>query len=367
MPPRERFYMATILYVLLAIFIFGVLIAIHEWGHFIAARLCGVRVLEFSMGMGPLIWQKDGKQGTKLSLRAFPIGGFCAMEGEDDASDDPMAFTNAAPWKRLIILVAGAGMNFLLGLALILICFSQIDEFTSPTVTGFMEGCPYEGTDGILEGDTFWKINGERIYFSTDVSTYLERGGDKPADIIIIRDGEKIHLENYPMVKQEYVNGETGERAMYYGIQLGERQSGLGAKLRYSWYCARDFVRMVRLGLTDLITGAVGVDQMTGVVGIVDMVADVGTQSPTVYDALLNIAYLAAFIAINLAVMNLLPLPALDGGRVFFLLVTWIAEKLLRRRIEPKYEGYVNTAGLVALMALMVYVMYNDIARIITG
>jgi regulator of sigma E protease len=359
--------MGTFLYILLAILIFGVLIGIHELGHFLAARACGVRVLEFSMGMGPLLWQKDGKSGTKISLRALPIGGFCAMEGEDDASDDPQAFTNAAVWKRLIILVAGAAMNFLLGLVLIVVCFSQLEAFTTPTITGFMDGCPYEGEDGLMEGDTFWKINGERIYFSSDVSTYLARGDGEYADIVLVRDGKKVTLNHYPMKLLEYTDSETGETVMKYGLYFGVKEVGLGARLRYSWYCARDFVRLVRLGLTDLITGAVAVNQMTGVVGIVDMIADVGTQSPTVYDALLNIAYLSAFIAINLAVMNLLPLPALDGGRVFFLIVTWFLELILRRKIEPKYEGYINTAGLVLLMALMVYVMYNDIARIIAG
>jgi regulator of sigma E protease len=230
-----------------------------------------------------------------------------------------------------------------------------------------MDGCPYEGEDGLMEGDTFWKINGERIYFSSDVSTYLARGDGEYADIVLVRDGKKVTLDHYPMKLLEYTDSETGETVMKYGLYFGVKEVGLGARLRYSWYCARDFVRLVRLGLTDLITGAVAVNQMTGVVGIVDMIADVGTQSPTVYDALLNIAYLSAFIAINLAVMNLLPLPALDGGRVFFLIVTWFLELILRRKIEPKYEGYINTAGLVLLMALMVYVMYNDIARIIAG
>lgn len=357
--------MGTFLYVLLAILIFGILIGIHEWGHFIAARACGVRVLEFSLGMGPLLWHKEGRSGTQLSLRALPIGGYCAMEGEDEDSDDPAAFNNAAAWKRLIILVAGAAMNFLLGLVLILLCFSQLDSFTTPTITEFMEGCPYEGD--LLVGDTFYRINGQRIYFSSDVSTYLARRTGDTSDIVVIRDGKKVRLDDYPMVQREYVDEETGETALYYGLRFGVKETGLGAQLRYSWYCARDFVRVVWLGLEDLVTGAVGLQQMTGVVGIVDVIADVGTQSPTVYDALLNIAYLSAFIAINLAVMNLLPIPALDGGRVLFLLVTWLAERLTRRRIDRKYEAYVNTAGLVALLGLMVYVMYNDIARIIAG
>ncbi len=154
---------------------------------------------------------------------------------------------------------------------------------------------------------------------------------------------------------------------MRYGLYFGIKETGFLAQMKYSWYCALDFVRMVRLGLVDLITGAVGVDQMSGVVGIVDMIAEVGTESATTYDAFLNIAYLAAFIAINLSVMNLLPLPALDGGRIFFLLVTWVLEKLTRKKIDPKYEAYINTAGLVLLMGLMVFVMYNDIVRIISG
>lgn len=359
--------MSTILYVLLAIVIFGVLIGIHEWGHFAAARVCGVKVLEFSMGMGPLLWQKESKKGTMISLRALPIGGFCAMEGEDEDSEDPAAFNNAAAWKRLLILVAGAAMNFLFGLVLILLVFTQLDAFSTPVITSFMEGCPYEGEDGLMVGDLFWEINGERIYFSTDVSTYLERRTGDMSDIVVIRDGEKVTLSDYPMTPQEYIDEQTGQTVLRYGLYFGVQETGVGAKLKYAWYCALDFVRMVRLGLTDLITGAVGMKQMTGVVGIVDMIADVGTQSATTADAFLNIAYLSAFIAINLAVMNLLPLPALDGGRVFFLLVTWVLERILRRRIEPKYEGYINTAGLVALMGLMVYVMYNDVARLIGG
>ena len=360
--------MSTILYILLAILIFGVLIAVHEWGHFIAARACGVRVLEFSMGMGPLLWQKESKKGTMMSLRLLPIGGFCAMEGEDAESDDPAAFGNAAPWKRLVILAAGAAMNFLFGFLVIILCFSQLEVFTTPTVTGFMDGCPYEGEYGLQEGDTFWEINGERIYFSSDVAMYMARGGeDGVVDIVLKRDGKKVVLEDYPMTLREYVNAETGETELKYGLYFGVQETGLWAKLKYSWYCARDFVRMVRLGLTDLITGAVGVNQMSGVVGIVDLMADVGTQSPTVRDGLWNIAYLSAFIAVNLAVMNLLPLPALDGGRIFFLIVTALAERVLRRKVDPKYEAYINTAGLALLMALMVYVMYNDIVRIIAG
>ncbi len=356
----------TALYILFAILIFGVLIGIHEFGHFVAAKLCGVRVLEFSMGMGPLLWHKDTKSGTQVSLRLLPIGGFCAMEGEDGGSDDPAAFSNAAAWKRLIILAAGACMNFLLGFVLVIVCLSQSAAFIPPTITDFMEGCPYESADGLMVGDTFYKINGERIYFSSDVATYLARGrGGGDADIVLIRDGHKIRLNDYPMTLREYTDPDTGEKVMRYGLYFAAQEAGPLATLKYSWYSTLDFVRMVRLGLTDLVTGAASVKEMSGVVGVVDMMAEVGTSSPTVADGILNVVYLAAFIAVNLAVMNLLPIPALDGGRIFFLLVTSIAEKLLGHKIDPKYEGYVNTAGLVLLMGLMVYVMFNDIARIV--
>ena len=361
--------MSTILYILLAIFIFGVLIAVHELGHFLAARACGVRVLEFALGMGPLLWQRESKSGTLISLRALPIGGFCSMEGEDDASDDPAAFSNAAVWKRLIILVAGATMNFLLGLLLVLICVFQVrglEAFTVPEIDSFMEGCPYVGEYGLQEGDTFYRINGKRIYFSTDVSLYLGQSGDT-SDIVLIRDGKKITLEDYPIVPVEYTEPETGETVMKYGLYFATKEATFWTKLQYAWLSSLDFVRMVWMGLSDLVTGAVGVDQMTGVVGIVDLMADVGTASPTVMDALLNIGYLAAFIAVNLAVMNLLPLPALDGGRIFFLCVTWVVETVFRRRVNPKYEAYINAAGLALLMALMVFVMFNDIVRIVAG
>ncbi len=357
--------MGTLLYILLAILIFGVLIGVHELGHFVAARLCGVRVLEFSMGMGPALWKRETKSGTQLSLRALPIGGYCAMEGEEGDSPDPAAFSNAAPWKKFIILVAGASMNFLMGLLLVALCYTQIDAFSPPTVTRFMEGCPYEGADGIQVGDTFYRVNGERTYLASDVSLYMTRNRSGRMDLELIRDGKMVVLEDYPMTLREYTDEQTGEKVMRYGLYFENTESGLWAKVKYTWYCALDFVRMVRLGLTDLITGAVGVDQMTGVVGIVGMITQVGNEAPTVASALLNIFYLAAFIAVNLAVMNLLPLPALDGGRIFFLLVTLVAERIFRRRIDPKYEAYVNTAGMVLLMGLMIYVMYNDVARLI--
>ena len=358
--------MSSLLYILLSILIFGVLIAIHEFGHFIAARLCGVKVLEFSMGMGPVLWQKDSDKGTLFSVRCLPIGGYCALEGEDDDSDSPTALINAPLWKKLIIMAAGSAMNFLLGFAIVLALFARAEGFVAPVITGFMEGCPYESADGLQVGDRFYKIDGERIYFSVDVSLYMERSAGEYKDIVVIRDGHKVTLNHYPMTLLEYTDADTGQTVMKYGLYFEQEETGLLAKVKYAWYSTMDFVRMVRIGITDLFTGAAALNQLTGVVGVVDVMTEMGTEAPTVADGLMNVFYLGAFIAVNLAVMNMLPLPALDGGRIFFLLITWLFEHIFRRRLDPKYEGYVNTAGFVLLMGLMVYVMYNDIARIIT-
>ncbi len=194
----------------------------------------------------------------------------------------------------------------------------------------------------------------------------MQAGGDY-ADIVVIRDGEKVTLTNYHITLQDYIDEDTGETVSRYGLYFESIETGALAKLRYSWYYSMDFVKMVWEGLESLISGAIGIDQMSGVVGIVDTMAEVGTESASTYDAILNITYLAAFIAINLAVMNLLPIPAVDGGRIFLLIVTCILEKILRRKIDPKYEAYIHAMGMMLLMALMAFLVYNDIARIITG
>lgn len=351
------------MYIIIAIIIFGILVASHELGHFFAAKACGVKVLEFAVGMGPTLFKKQGRE-TLYSLRALPLGGFCSMEGEDDDSDDPRSFGKQKAWKRFIILVAGAAMNFIFGFLLILLVFSQQESFMTPTITDFMDGCPYQGEYGFMEGDEFYRINGERIYFSSDVSTYLQRGGRDTADIVLIRNGEKIRLEDYPITLVEYPT-EDGGTELKYGLYFGVKETGTLARLKYSWYCAMDFVRLVRLSLVDLVRGVVGINEMSGVVGIVGVMNEVGQSSPSFADAMLNIAYLTALIAINLAVMNLLPIPALDGGRVLFLVLTQLIEKITRRRLNPKYEAYINAVGLILLLGLMVFVMFNDILKLI--
>lgn len=349
------------MYIVIAILIFGFLIVTHELGHFSAAKLFNVRVSEFAVGMGPVLLKKQ-KGETKYSLRAFPIGGFCAME-EDEESEDVRAFTNQSWWKRFIILFAGAFMNFLTGLIILLFIVPNSSYFASPTITGFFENNPYESARGLQQGDTFYKIDGNTVFFPSNISLLLSRTGTDTHDIVVIRDGEKVELNDFKLTKQEYVV--DGQKEMRYGFYFTDKKTDLLSNLKYTWEGALDYVRMVWMGLSDLVTGAVGLKDLSGPVGIVGIINDVGENAPTVMDAILNIAYLAAFIAVNLAVMNLLPLPALDGGRLFFLAITAAIQGIFKRKLNPKYEGYVHATGLVLLFGLMAVVMFNDIWKLI--
>lgn len=350
----------TVLYIALAILLFGVLVGVHELGHFAAAKACGVRVEEFALGMGPAILQKQ-KGETVYSLRCIPFGGFCAMAGEDEESDDPRAFMNQAAWKRIIILVAGAAMNFLLGLLIVIILYSNAYAFRSAEITGFMDGCPYESSEGLHVGDRFYKIDGNRIYQYYDVSDFLSQG-DGTYDLVVIRDGKKVKLENFALTSLDY----PGQTQKMYGFYFGYDEATLGVKLENSWNTTMEFGRWVWLGLKELVRGDVGMKDMAGPVGIVDMMAETGEQAESTADALYSIFYFTAFIAVNLAIMNMLPIPALDGGRVFLLIVTWIIETISKKKLDPKYEGYIHAAGMVLLLGLMAVIMFNDIIRIVT-
>ena len=348
------------MYIIIAILIFGFLVATHELGHFTVAKLCGVKVNEFSIGMGPAIFQKQGKE-TLYSLRLLPFGGFCAMD-EDESSDDPKAFTNQSHLKRLLILAAGAGMNFITGVIILLFLVPGSMNFMKPVITDFFEDCPYKGENALMEGDEFYKVDGDRVYFSSNVGFLLSHNGGDIHDIVVIRDGEKVELKNFKLVPHEYeIEGQTVKK---YGFYFGVVEKGFGAVLKNTWYCSLDFIRMVWMGLSDLVTGAVGIKDLAGPVGIVDMINDVGNTADTTAHALWSIAYLAAFIAINLAVMNLLPIPALDGGRILFLLIALVSEKIFKKKLDPKYEGYIHTTGLILLLGLMAVVMVNDVLKL---
>lgn len=353
------------MYILIAILIFGFLIFTHELGHFLTAKLFGVRVNEFALCMGPAIWKKTVGE-TTYSLRCIPIGGFCAMEGEDEDSDDPRAFTSAKAWKRVIILAAGAFMNFVTGVLLLIVLtvsmYQNTASMTTMTVTDFYEGCLWEEA-GMEVGDQIWRIDGERVYIPSDIDMLVSRSGKDHCDITVKRNGELVTLQDVPMEKQLYQTN-IGPMKLY-GVARQTVPKNVGTILQYSWFSAVDFVRIVRISLQDLVSGLVSINEMNGPVGIVSFIAETGSSAETKTDAALSITYLAAFIAVNLAVMNMLPIPALDGGRVFLLIVTVILEKLLRRKIDPKYEGYIHAAGMILLLAFIAFITLKDIWKLI--
>lgn len=351
------------MYIIIAILIFGVLIAVHELGHFLAAKAFGVRVNEFSIGMGPALFQKE-KGDTVYSLRVLPIGGFCAMEGEEDGSDDPNALNRKGLFPRLVIFSAGAFMNFIAGLLIIVVLYCNINFVYTPKIISFAEGFTAQGQEALLPGDRIVSINGSRILLYEDISIFLNMGNGEEYDFVVMRDGERVRIDDLKLSPREYPNGD-GTSSVRFGINFGERVEATPlVKIQMSCLQAADFVRMVWYSLGMLIGGQVGVSDMSGPVGIVTTISDVGANSATPLAALINIGYLAAMIAVNLAVMNLLPLPALDGGHIFMMYATALIEKITGKTVNPKYVGYLNYIGFLALMALMFVITASDITKL---
>ena len=284
--------MSTFVYILVAVLVFGVLIAVHELGHFLAAKACGVRVNEFSIGMGPAIFKKK-KGDTLYSLRCLPFGGFCAMEGEDEASTDPAALENQGFWAKLLIFAAGAFMNFLTGLIIIFCLYVGAKAFTTPVIDSFADGCPLQGV--LQAGDEIAAIDGEKIYIFSDVTMLLNLNQGESHDLTIIRGGEKTELSGVAMERREYTD-QSGNKYKGYGLNFTVEKATFGSRLRVSLANAADFVRMVRLSLQMLVTGQAGVKDISGPVGIVSVITDVGQSSGSTSAAVRNIAYLAAKI-----------------------------------------------------------------------
>ena len=345
--------------IIFAILMFSVLIFVHELGHFIAAKLSGVQVNEFSMFMGPAIakWKRGE---TQYSIRCIPIGGYCAMEGEDEDTDNPRSFQKAAWWKRLIILVAGSAMNFLAGLIIFAALFLPGDQIVQPQIAEFTDCCIFNHEEGLQEGDIFLKLDGEKIYVNGDVSIILDLNKTITHDVTVLRNGEKLHFKDLTMAHTH--TDEEGQEYLHYGFAYGETvQANFLQKLHYVWKVTVDNVRNVRLSLQMLFSGKASVKDVAGPVGIVDMMTDVATESETTGIALLNLLSFGGMIAVNLAVMNLLPLPALDGGRVVGLLLTTLIQAITKKKLSSKVEGYIHGAGMILLLVLMALIMFKDI------
>ena len=351
--------------VIFAIFLFSVLIFVHELGHFTAAKLSGVQVNEFSMFMGPAIWKKQAGE-TLYAIRCIPIGGYCAMEGEDGGSDNPRSFDKAAWWKRLIILAAGAAMNFLIGVVLMVIVVLMGSvclpgkQTAVPVIASFEDYATVNGENGLQAGDRIVEVDGEKLYSYSDFSKILSLNPGDVHDITVRRNGEKVVLKDFLLEKHE-VTLENGSTGLRYGINFTLSTPNFWEKLGMAWNQSLDAVRMVRLSLQMLLGGKVGIKDMSGPVGIVSEMSKVAAASDSKVTALLNMLYFGGFIAINLAVMNLLPIPALDGGRIVCLLITVVVEAITKKKINPKYEGYLHGAGMILLLALMAIIMFKDV------
>ena len=351
--------------IIFAILMFSVLIFVHELGHFMTAKLFGVQVNEFSMFMGPAIWKKQIGE-TLYAIRLIPFGGYCAMEGEDEDTDNPRSFQKAAWWKRIIILAAGSVMNLLTGVIIYMCLFLPTETVTVPVAHSFTDCCIFNTAEGIHEGDIIRELDGEKIYINSDVTFFLNFSEDGVHDITVERDGQLIELRDFEMGHTH--TNEDGSTCRHYGFSIGaEKQASLADKLDYVWRNTADNVRMVRYSLQMLFTGRAGLQDMSGPVGIVSQMSQIAEQSETAKLALLNLLSICAFIAINLAVMNLLPIPALDGGRIVALLITAAIEKIIRKKIDPKYEGYIHAAGMILLLGLMAIIMFKDVFVIVKG
>lgn len=340
----------------MAILAFGFLIIIHEFGHFITAKKSGVRVNEFWLGMGPTLYHKKVGE-TDYCLRLLPFGGAVVMEGEDGESEDERSFGKAKWGNRFLIVAAGALMNFIAGFLILMILWIPVQQVGSCQIESFADGFQYRGEDMLLEGDQILKINGYHILMNSDITIALSRYGGEPMDIQVLRDGKKVTLSDVPLKTGKFLD-ENGKEVERYGLNFAvEEVKGFG-HVKYAFYNGVEFVRLVWSSLGDLVAGRVSVNDMSGPVAVTQVLADSVKQN------LQSFFMLVAFISINLGVMNLLPIPALDGGRLFFMII-----EALRggKKIDPKYEGYVHAAGLFLLLGLMLYVTGHDIWRLISG
>lgn len=339
---------------LVAILFFGFLIASHELGHFSFAKLFKVTVNEFSLGMGPAIFKRK-KNGTTYALRILPIGGFVSMEGEDEESEDENAFSRKKVWQKIIIVAAGAITNLILGLILVAVVLSMENLIGTNKVIDFYEGATSAQT-GLCKNDEILAIDGHRIFSDMDISFLMSRSDDGVFDMTVRRDGKKTELHDVTFKCQKEDKYTVIE---YDFIILGEEPNVLNV-IENSFKRSVSIVRIVWLSLFDLVTGKYGLTDLSGPVGTVNVIAD-ATQNAVNKDGLKSALEMMALISINIGVFNLFPLPALDGGRLFFLCL----EGIRRKPINPKYEGFVHAAGLVLLLGLMLVVTFNDILTIV--
>jgi len=334
------------LYILLAIFVFGFMIFIHELGHFIFAKKFNVAINEFSIGMGPKLFSKMGKDGVTYSLRLLPIGGFVAMEGEGEESDHPDSFDKKAPYKRLIIVVAGAMMNIIFSSLIIFIMTLCTPRYGTTIIYQFDDNAT-SMSSGLMVNDEIIEIDGARVSTARELSYEIMRSGYEPITVKVIRDGKKITLENvtFPTTSSEGVVFGAPDFFVY-----GEERNFVSV-VKNTFYTCKSTVKMTWDSIFDLISGRFGIEQVSGPVGITGVISDAAKTSME------SFFFLVAIIGMNLGVLNLLPIPALDGGTMLLTLI----EMITKKKLPANVENGIRTVGFALLMLFAVVIMFKDV------
>lgn len=344
--------MNTVISILIAVLFFCLIIIVHELGHFAVAKLCGIRVDEFSIGMGPIIFKKQGVE-TLYTIRLFPIGGFCSM-GEDIDEDSPDSFRKKPVWARMAVIVAGAVMNLILGLILSVILTLVNGYGVSSKIVYFSDDA-VSPRYGLQLEDTIVKINDVSIFSVQDITYQLGNDEDGKFDFVVKRNGETINLNDVQFDFE--TDPETGKNVLRYDFKVLREDITISNLFPYAFKNALYYGRVVLMSLGDIIKGKYGVNDLQGPVGIVTVVSNVAEKSGFDISFLLDIATL---ITINIGIFNLLPIPALDGGRFVFLLI----EAIRRKQLKAETEGIIHFVGFALLLLLMVVVTFNDIKKI---
>ncbi len=347
--------MNTVLTILTAVLVFGFLILIHELGHYIFARIFKVTINEFSIGMGPrLVWYDSKKTGIRYSLSMFPIGGYVAMAGEDTESDDPNSFDKKPAWQRFIITAAGATVNIVAGF-LAMILLTSMNPIGSTTVGEFVDKAETKfeissSESGLMIGDKIISVDGNRVVIAQELSYEIMRRGNEPVDLVVIRDGETVTLTDVVFPTLEEQGQSFGQ--VDFRVYRGEKNFGTVISGAFRNGCL--IVRMCWESIFDLITGRYTLAAVSGPVGISTAIGSAISQG------FASVLYIVTLISINLGVMNLLPIPALDGGR----LITVLFEMITRKKVPQKIEGMINGIGLILLLLLSFAIMIKDIVQL---
>lgn len=342
--------------IIFALVIFEIIIIVHEFGHYIVAKACGVKVNEFAIGMGPAI-VKFKKGETLYAWRILPIGGYCSMEGEDAESTDDRAFCKKSVSKRMAIVVAGIVMNLILGYVLLVIHTAWTAPITSTQISWFEENAKSQST-GLQVGDKIIKVNGMRIFTPMDLSYQFQNDKDSIFDMTVVRDGKKVDIEN--------VMFDAENDTMHIDFKVMPVKATVGTVLSNSLKQTVSNARLIYISLADLVQGEYSIRDLSGPVGIVDTIGDVIKQQTDEETGInwtalgQSMLSMGAFITINIGLFNLLPLPALDGGRFIFLII----EAIRKKPVPPDKEGMVHLIGLAALMLLMIVVTVSDVLKL---